>query len=79
MTIDVNKQYDGFADVAEKRIVPFHFEDGIIELFLGNSPCELREGTSEILGQNRGMMAGGYTLFHLSHPLENYGVFTDKG
>ena len=60
MTIDANKQYDGFAEVSEHRCVPFHFEDCFLELFLGGASCELPEGAFEILGQKRGMMARAY-------------------
>jgi hypothetical protein len=45
---------------------------------LGGALCTLDEGTCFLVGQKRGVIAGGYILFHFSLPLENYGVFTDK-
>lgn len=76
MNVEAGKPYDGFVQAAENRNVPFHFDNGILELYLGNAPCMLNEGTSFLIGQKRGMMAGGYVLFHFSLPLENYGTLS---
>lgn len=69
-----NVIYDGFAFLSEDRSIPFHFENGNLELFLGNSPFTFKEDTNIVIGQRRGMMAGGLILFHLSMPLDNHAV-----
>jgi hypothetical protein len=67
--------YDGFLFLSKDRSIPFHFENGYLELFLGGSHFTFEEDTSIILGQKRGMMVGGLILFHFSLPLENYGLY----
>lgn len=67
--------YDGFAFLSKDRNIPFHFESGYLELFLGGSHFTFEENTRVVVGQKRGVMAGGLILFHLSLPLDNYGMF----
>lgn len=74
--MSLEKSYDGIAWVSEKETVPFHFEKGVLELFLGNAVCSLENGSTHIVGQKREMLTGGYILFHFPLCLENFGVNT---
>lgn len=65
--------YDGVAFLSKDRNIPFHFENGYLELFLGSSCITLEENTRVVAGQKRGVMTGGIILFYLSRPLENAG------
>lgn len=66
--------YDGFAFLSKDRGIPFHFENGYLELFLGDSYFTFEEDTSIVIGQKRDVMMGGLILFHFSLPLENHGL-----
>jgi len=66
--------FDGYIFLSTDRSVPFHFENGYLELFLGNSPFSFEDNTTTLIGQKRSMMTGGYILFHLSTPIQNFGV-----
>ena len=66
--------YDGFAFLPKDSNAPFHFENGYLELFLGCSHVTFEDNISILVGQKRSAMTGGLMLFHLSLPLENYGV-----
>ncbi|MGG1515534.1 HEPN domain-containing protein [Paenibacillus oryzisoli] len=65
---------DGFAFISKDRSIPFHFENGILKLFLEGSHFTFKKDTRTVIGQKRGAMLGGRILFHLVLPLENYWV-----
>ena len=65
--------YDGVAFLSKDRNIPFHFENGYLELFLGGSCITFEENIRVVVGQKRGVMTGGIILFYLSRPLENAG------
>jgi len=68
-----NKSYDGIAFISKDYQIPFHFQDGKIELFLGGT-CTLEEGATTIIGQSHGTLCGGFIYFNLPIPIENVGV-----
>lgn len=69
--------YDGFIHVSDGSI-PFHYDDGDLELIFGGSLASIENGTSVIVGQRRGVFAGGWMKFHLTFPIENYGTLKTK-
>lgn len=71
--------YDGVTWISENRTVPFHYEQGVLELFFGNGINSLENGTAYIIGQKRGMFTGGYILFHFPFCLDNCCVLTAVG
>lgn len=70
--------FDGFALLSKDRMIPFHYENNYLELFLEGSPFTFEEGLTVVIGKKRGMMTGGLILFHLALPLENYVTFKTK-
>ncbi|OCN00904.1 hypothetical protein A7X67_00145 [Clostridium sp. W14A] len=66
--------YDGMAEISKGNRVPFHYENGEIEFYLGGSICTIEEGTISVVGQCYTTTTGGMIYFHFPTPLENYGV-----
>lgn len=64
--------YDGIAEISKNKVVPFHFENGVIELYIGGNICTLEEGTTSVVGQSYTALTGGMIYFHFPIPLVNY-------
>lgn len=64
--------YDGIAEISKNNMVPFHFENGEIEFYLGGNMCTLEEGKTSVVGQCYTALTGGMVYFHLPTPLVNY-------
>jgi len=68
-----NRQIDGLAKISAEKSVPYYFSNDKLTLYLGGTAATLCEGDKFILGQKTGMFAGGWTFYHFSTPIENYG------
>ncbi len=75
----MDRTFDGIAEISVGLVVPYHYENGILRLFLGNVTHSLETGRDAVIGQKHDAFTGGYTLFHLTHPLENYGLLNLVG
>ncbi len=66
----MNSSFDGFIVITNNLTVPYHFERGILKLYLGNniSPAE---DTQQLIGYT---ITGKQTLFHLTFPLSATGI-----
>lgn len=67
------KSYNGIAIISKKNRIPFHFENGMIELYSYGEIYAVDDGAISILGQKHNMLSGGYIYFHFPTPLENFG------
>lgn len=73
-----NRQIDGLAKISADKSVPYYFLNDKLTILLGGAVTTLSEDDKFILGQKTGMLTGGWTLYHFSTPIENYGHMETK-
>ncbi len=73
-----SRHIEGIAKVSAEKSAPYHFSNGTLTLLLGGAVTTLSDGDKFLLGQKSGMLTGGWTLYHLSTPVENYGHMETK-